>query len=141
MAFENRGEGGLTVIRINLGALGLGGVRFAVSPLDPAKDLLFALGRTPNALSAQWRARTTKALSQGRLGLLAVVAGGGPRGYAPDFLRPEPQGFQTSLDAALHQVATTPPEQIRYELTPTIRDRRRTLPELRHVSRQLGVPA
>ncbi|MEV4738928.1 helix-turn-helix domain-containing protein [Streptomyces sp. NPDC049555] len=91
-----------------------------MSPLDAAKDLLFALGRSPRALGADWRARAVDALSERRLGLLAVVAGGGPGGYAPDFLRPEPAGFQVAIDSALHQVATTPSERIRYELTAAI---------------------
>ncbi|MEU9079953.1 helix-turn-helix domain-containing protein [Kitasatospora sp. NPDC048538] len=104
------------MIRISLGAEGLGSVRFAVSPLDSAKDLLYAFGRTPKVLSAEWRARAGEALAQERLGLLGVVGGGGPCGYAPDFLRPESQGFETSLDAALHRVVTTPPERIGYEL-------------------------
>ncbi|MER7766757.1 winged helix-turn-helix domain-containing protein [Kitasatospora sp. NPDC096140] len=104
------------MIRINLGAEGLGGVRFAVSPLDSAKDLIYSLRRTPQALSADWRARTREALVQHRLGLLGAVGGGGPCGYAPDFLRPESQGFETSVDAALHRVATAPIERIGYEL-------------------------
>ncbi len=108
------------MIRINLGAHGLGRVRFAMSPLDAAKDLLFALARSPRVLGAGWRTQAVDALSERRLGLLAVVAGGGPGGYAPDFLRPEPAGFQVDLDSALHQVATTPSERIRYELTAAV---------------------
>lgn len=111
---------GLFMIRINLGAHGLGRVRFAMSPLDAAKDLLFALGRSPHVLGAGWRTQAVDVLSQRRLGLLAVVAGGGPGGYAPDFLRPEPAGFQATLDSGLHQVATTPSERIRYELAAAI---------------------
>ncbi|MFE9610210.1 ArsR/SmtB family transcription factor [Streptomyces sp. NPDC006012] len=108
------------MIRINLGAHGLGKVHFALSPLDTAKDLLFTLGRSPQTLAPTWRTRTVDALSAGRLGLLAVVAGGGPGGYAPDFLRPEPTGFQATPDSALHQVATTPRERVRYELAAAI---------------------
>ncbi|GAA4834764.1 winged helix-turn-helix domain-containing protein [Kitasatospora terrestris] len=105
------------MIRIDLGTEGLGRIRFAFSPLDPAKDLLFALAQMPQALSGAWRARAAKALSEQHLGLLAVVAGGGPHGYAPDFLRPQPAaGPVTDLDGALHAVATTPSERIRYEL-------------------------
>ncbi|MFI8458151.1 ArsR/SmtB family transcription factor [Kitasatospora sp. NPDC085464] len=105
------------MIRIDLGSQGLGKVRFAMTPLDVAKDLLYSLARSPGSLDPEWQATARQALSAGRLGLLAVVAGGGPRGYAPDFLRPEPPGFQLPLDEALHRVATTSRDRIRYELT------------------------
>ncbi|MGW7008197.1 ArsR/SmtB family transcription factor [Streptomyces sp. NPDC054933] len=105
------------MIRINLGAHGLGGARFAVPPLDFAADLLFLRSHAPHCLGARWRAKATETLVQQRLGLLAVVASEGPLKYAPDFLRPEPQSFQPSLDTALHQIATTPAKRIRYELS------------------------
>ncbi|MFJ7907255.1 ArsR/SmtB family transcription factor [Kitasatospora sp. NPDC096204] len=104
------------MIRIRLGARGLGGVRFAVSPVGAAKDLLRLVGFSPATLTPQWRTRATDALSRHRLGLLAVVGGGGPLGYAPDFIRPEPPAFLTDIDTGLHQIATTPQERIRYEL-------------------------
>ncbi|GHB80741.1 ArsR family transcriptional regulator [Streptomyces cirratus] len=104
------------MIRIRLGTQGLGSVRFAVSPLGSAKDLLSTIGSNPAGLDASWRARTTQALTLHRLGLLAVVGACGPRGYAPDFLRPEPQTFQNETDSELHRIATTPHERIRYEL-------------------------
>ncbi|MGW2426809.1 winged helix-turn-helix domain-containing protein [Streptomyces sp. NPDC001709] len=108
------------MIRISLGVEGLGGIRFAASPLDSAKDLLIALGHAPEALGARWQAKVRKALTEQQLGLLAVVAGGGPQGYAPDFLRPEPQSFHVSLDTALQQVVNTPAERIRYEFMAAI---------------------
>ncbi|WP_034090719.1 ArsR/SmtB family transcription factor [Streptacidiphilus albus] len=108
------------MIRIRLGAQGLGSVRFAVSPVGSAGDLLSAIGSSASTLAPPWRTRTTHALSRHRLGLLAVVGAGGPRGYAPDFLRPEPHAFQTDIDTALHQIATTPHDRIRYELTAAV---------------------
>ncbi|KJS56310.1 hypothetical protein VM98_07805 [Streptomyces rubellomurinus subsp. indigoferus] len=105
------------MIRFDLGAQGLGRVRFAMSQVGVANDLLFALGRYPHLLGARWRAKAVQALSERNLGLLAVVGGGGPLGYSPDFLRPEPTGFQASLDSTLHQIATTPAERVRYELS------------------------
>ncbi|WP_406192400.1 helix-turn-helix domain-containing protein [Kitasatospora sp. NBC_01560] len=106
----------MRVIRIRLGARGLGAVRFAVSPVGSAKDLLRLVGSGPGTLTPPWRTRATDALTRHRLGLLAVVGAGGPLGYAPDFLRPEPPAFLTDIDSALHQIATTPQERIRYEL-------------------------
>ncbi|MFD5437479.1 ArsR/SmtB family transcription factor [Kitasatospora sp. NPDC127067] len=108
------------MIRIRLGTRGLGNVRFAVSPVGSAKDLLRLVGFSPGTLTPPWRTRATDALSRHRLGLLAVVGGGGPLGYAPDFLRPEPPGFLTDIDTALHQIATTPRERVRYELTEAV---------------------
>lgn len=108
------------MIRIRLGARGLGGVRFAVSPMGSAKDLLRLVGFSPGTLTPPWRARTTDALTRHRLGLLAVVGRGGPLGYAPDFLRPEPPAFLTDIDTALHQIAATPQERIRYELAEAV---------------------
>ncbi|WP_218029827.1 winged helix-turn-helix domain-containing protein [Streptomyces rishiriensis] len=108
------------MIRIRLGARGLGGVRFAVSPMGSAKDLLRLVGFNPGTLTPSWRSRATDALTRHRLGLLAVVGGGGPLGYAPDFLRPEPPAFLTDIDTALHQIATTPQERIRYELAEAV---------------------
>lgn len=105
------------MIRIELGSQGLGRTRFAMSPLNMTEDLLFMLSRRPQALGVPWRARAVEALRDRRLGLLAVVAGGGPRGYAPDFPRPEPATYETSLETELHQVATTPAERITFELT------------------------
>ncbi len=108
------------MIRIELGSHGLSRIRFAMSPLNSTNDLLFTLGRSPCLLEAPWRARTVEALRDRRLGLLAVVAGGGPGGYAPDFPRPEPAAFQPTLDTELHQVATTSPERVHYELNAAI---------------------
>lgn len=105
------------MIRIDLGVRGLGRIRFAASPLDAAKDLLFTLGRAPQTLGPRWRDNAVQALTERQLGLLAAVAGGGPLGYAPDFLRPEATGFDTTLSSALHQVATTSAERVRYELS------------------------
>ncbi|MEU1628269.1 helix-turn-helix domain-containing protein [Streptomyces sp. NPDC020096] len=105
------------MIRINLGAEGLGRARFAVGPLNVAANLLHALRRKPQSVDRPWQAKAQEALRARGLGLLAVLGGGGSVGYAPDFLRPEPLTFHTSVDTALHQVATASSERIRYELT------------------------
>jgi DNA-binding transcriptional ArsR family regulator len=110
---RNRGR----MIRVELDSQGLGCARFAVSPLGVAANLLHVLRQEPKVVSRSWQARAAEALRGCRLGLLAVLAGGGPRGYPPDFLRPEPVAFHTSVDTALHQVATASTERISYELT------------------------
>ncbi|MGW0730296.1 ArsR/SmtB family transcription factor [Streptomyces mirabilis] len=108
------------MLRIELGSDGLSRIRFAMSPLNTTTDLLFMLGRSPHLLEPPWHTRAVEALRDRRLGLLAVVAGGGPGGYAPDFPRPEPASFQPPVHAELHQVATTSLERIRYELTAAV---------------------
>ncbi|MEY9849009.1 DNA-binding transcriptional ArsR family regulator [Streptacidiphilus sp. BW17] len=100
------------MIRIVLGHHGLGSVRFVIPVLDPAGQLLFLRDHAPGWLTAGWRANATETLVQQRLGLLAVVGAVGT-----DFLRPTPQSPQVSLDAALHQVATTPADRVRYDLS------------------------
>ncbi|MCQ4044981.1 ArsR/SmtB family transcription factor [Streptantibioticus rubrisoli] len=108
------------MIRIELGAQGLGRARFAICPLGAAADLLFAPGRAPQSLDARWGARATEVMSGRCLGLLAVVGSGGPLGYQPDFLRPEPLSFDAEPDIAFHQVATASAERIRYEMSGAI---------------------
>lgn len=105
------------MIRIDLGSEGLGRTRFALSQLNVAANLLHVLRFNPQSVDRRWQARAGDALRTRRLGLLAVLGGGGPHGYAPDFLRPEPLTFHTTLESALHQVATASTARIRYELT------------------------
>ncbi|MEV4440249.1 winged helix-turn-helix domain-containing protein [Streptomyces sp. NPDC049577] len=105
------------MIRIELGPEGLGRARFAVSPLIVAANLLHRLASDPRSVDAAWSARTREALRERGLGLLAVLGGGGPYGYAPDFVRPVPLVFEPALEAELHRVATTPAERVRYEVT------------------------
>ncbi|WP_214325782.1 ArsR/SmtB family transcription factor [Nonomuraea sediminis] len=105
------------MIRIELGPEGLGRARLAVSPLMVAANLLHALVYDPRSVEVAWRARAREALREHGLELLAVLGGGGPYGYAPDFVRPVPLTFDPTLDAELHQVATTPAERVRYEVT------------------------
>lgn len=111
----NRAGGGM--IRVELGAEGLGKARFAVGPLNVAANLLHELRLRPRSIDARWRDRAGRTLRDHNLALLALLGGGGPRGYAPDFLRPEPFAFHTSPDTALHAVATASSERVRYEMT------------------------
>jgi hypothetical protein len=101
------------VIRIELGSDGLARTRFALSPLHTATQLLYHLRRNLGVIGRPWQARAAEVLNARRLGLLATVAGGGPGGYAPDFLAPEPAGYEPSLDTQLHLVARTSMERIR----------------------------
>lgn len=111
------GGKGPVVIRIELGSEGLARTRFAVSPLHTVTQLLYGLRQNPRVVGRPWQARAAEVLSARRLGLLAAVAGGGPSGYAPDFLAPEPSGYEPSLDEQLHLVACTSMERVRAEMT------------------------
>ncbi|MFI6599268.1 winged helix-turn-helix domain-containing protein [Nonomuraea sp. NPDC050536] len=104
------------MIRIELGPEGLGRARLAVSPLMVAANLLHALVYDPRSVEVAWRGQAREALREHGLELLAVLGGGGPGGYAPDFVRPVPLTFDSALDAELHQVATAPAERVRYEV-------------------------
>lgn len=103
------------MIRIVLGVTGLAQTRFAISPLHTAAELLYFHTRIPHAIGRDWRAAADEALRGGRLDLLTMLARDGAHGYMPDFLLPEPAGYDSDLDAELHQVAVTPSARIGYE--------------------------
>jgi DNA-binding transcriptional ArsR family regulator len=104
------------VIHVRLGADGLARTRFAVSPLNTAEALLYHIGRRPHTVPGPWRARVREALRTRRLDLLAAVTLKGLHCYSPDLLAPVPAGYENSLDAELHQVATTSAARVRYEM-------------------------
>jgi DNA-binding transcriptional ArsR family regulator len=109
------------VIRIVLGATGLAQTRFAISPLHAAAELLYFQARFPHAIGRDWRAAAGEALRGGGLDLLTLLARDGAHGYMPDFLLPEPAGYESDPDTELHQVAVTPAARIGYE-THNLRD-------------------
>jgi DNA-binding transcriptional ArsR family regulator len=103
------------VIRIVVGSTGLAQTRFAISPLHTAAELLYFHARVPHAIGRDWRAAADDALQGSRLDLLAALARDGAHGYMPDFLLPEPAGYESDPDEELHQVAITPAPRIGYE--------------------------
>ncbi|NUR27075.1 MAG: winged helix-turn-helix transcriptional regulator [Catenulispora sp.] len=105
------------MLRIDLGADGLARTRFVVSPLRTAGSLLYAFGDHPYLLSGQWRARASQALDSRNLRLLAALSS--PvhnKGYAVDFISPEPAAFDNDIEQELHHVATTGTERVGHEL-------------------------
>ena len=104
------------MVRIELGPDGLARARFAVSPLQAAVALLYHLRWDPGLIGEQWRAAAAEVLAARRLDLLAMVASGGPLGYLPEFLIPEPAEYEPSLDAQLHMVARTSIDRVGYEM-------------------------
>jgi DNA-binding transcriptional ArsR family regulator len=108
------------MIRVELGSDTLARTRFALSPLHQAVTLLYHLKRAPAELPQSWRVQAERCLRDRRLSLLATVGPGGPHGYVPDFLTPEPLSFEPDLTSQLHHVATTPVERVRYEMASAI---------------------
>lgn len=109
------------LIRIDLESDGLACTRFVLSPLQVATDLLCHYARFPYTLSKQWRASVAEVLRpDGRLDLLAAVAGRSAHGYVPDFITPEPAAFDNEIDDQLHQVATANAERVGYEVSFTL---------------------
>ncbi|MFF2079035.1 ArsR/SmtB family transcription factor [Kitasatospora sp. NPDC058162] len=90
--------------------------RFAISPLYQAMNLLFALGRHPQAVPLAWRRQARKVIAERKLWLLSALAIS-PYGYTPDFLTPEPSAYRCAVDGELHLVATTAAARVRGEMS------------------------
>ncbi|HEU5025767.1 MAG TPA: winged helix-turn-helix domain-containing protein [Spirillospora sp.] len=103
------------VIRVELDAEAVAGIRFVVSPVKLAQQLLLKAGKYPHSLPAVWRRRTAAALAEPGLPLLNALVAQAATGYVPDFISPEPAGFDENLDDQLHRVATAPADRIAYE--------------------------
>jgi DNA-binding transcriptional ArsR family regulator len=103
------------VIRVEFNAEAVAGIRFVVSPAKVAQQLLLKFGKYPHVLPAVWRHRTAAALTEPGLPLLNALAAQAATGYVPDFISPEPSGFDEDLDDQLHRVATAPADRIAYE--------------------------
>jgi DNA-binding transcriptional ArsR family regulator len=103
------------VIRVELDAEGVAGMRFVVSQTKLAKELLLKFGIYPYVLPAVWRHRTAAALAEQGLPLLNALVAQAATGYIPDFISPEPACFDEDLDDQLHRVATAPTDRVAYE--------------------------
>lgn len=109
------------MIKMQLGAEGLARSRFAVSPVSETVNLLVAAatGKAPAPL----RPRLRETIVGRRLDLLAAVlqiehdAGH----YIPDFITPDPAGFEGNAAEELHAVATTPAWRVAGELAVAVR--------------------
>jgi DNA-binding transcriptional ArsR family regulator len=78
------------------------------------------------ATGGPWAVRARSSIARHRLHLLAALTETPVDGYLPDFLNPEPGGYDADVDQELHQVATTPPVRIRAEMTASARGRPRS---------------
>ncbi|TYB46386.1 winged helix-turn-helix domain-containing protein [Actinomadura chibensis] len=103
------------MIRVELDAGGVAGIRFVVSPLKAAQEVAFKFGRYPYLLPQAWRHRAAAALAEPGLPLLNALVAQAATGYFPDFVNPVPVCFEEDVDDQLHRVATTPADRIGYE--------------------------
>jgi AraC-like DNA-binding protein len=108
--------GVMVMLRMLIGPDGLARTRFALAQLNLGATLLYHLGRSPDTVAPQWRARATDALGSGRLDLLADITMRAHTRVAPDFIAPDPVAYEAGLDAELHDVATTPTIRVAYEM-------------------------
>jgi len=111
------------MITLKLGAEGLARSRFAVSPVSETVNLLVAAatGTAPAPL----RPRLRETIVGRRLDLLAALLRieDGAGHYVPDFISPDPAGFEGDAAEELHAVATTPAWRVAGELAVAVQGR------------------
>jgi DNA-binding transcriptional ArsR family regulator len=101
--------------------------RFAISPLlEVSAGLVAACRYRATGRAEPWAVRVRSAIARHRLHLLAALTETPVGGYLPDFLNPEPVGFDADVEQELHQVAMTPPVRIRAEMAASMRGRPRS---------------
>ncbi|MFJ8430972.1 ArsR/SmtB family transcription factor [Kitasatospora sp. NPDC094019] len=113
------------MLRIELDARALANTRFVISPLHTVTDSLWLLrsaagagGRGPGGPGAGGRgpgALVREAVRERRLALLECFFTGAWT-YIPDFLNPQPEQHEESLERELHAVATVAPERLAGEI-------------------------
>ncbi|MFB8239161.1 helix-turn-helix domain-containing protein [Kitasatospora purpeofusca] len=113
------------MLRIELDARALANTRFVISPLYNVTDSLWLLrstvgagGRGAGGRGAAGRgpgAQIREAVRERRLALLESFFTGAWT-YIPDFLNPQPEQHEESLERELHAVATVAPERLAQEI-------------------------
>jgi DNA-binding transcriptional ArsR family regulator len=104
------------MITVRFGPADLAKVRFAISPLFELWQSVRALqDPTTHALHGSWLADNRKQLADLDLSLLYALQP--PRGINADFIHPPPTRPLPELDDELAQLATTPRERVRREVS------------------------
>ncbi|WP_053643826.1 helix-turn-helix domain-containing protein [Streptomyces sp. XY431] len=113
------------MLRIELDAPALANTRFVISPLHNVTDGLWLIrsptgagGRSAGVRGAGGRgpgALIREAVRERRLALLESFFTGAWT-YIPDFLNPQPEQHEESLERELHAVATVAPERLAQEI-------------------------
>ncbi|MEV7028240.1 hypothetical protein [Kitasatospora sp. NPDC093558] len=93
----------------------LANTRFAISPLTAVTGALGLLRDDAQPGGAGWRGRVRDAVRDRRLVLLGTLFGGS-WDYVPDFLTPQPQAPEATVQEELHAVAGTGCDRLRWEL-------------------------
>ncbi|MFE3252191.1 ArsR/SmtB family transcription factor [Streptomyces sp. NPDC059209] len=101
------------MIRVEMPAERLAGVRYSVSPGAELAALLLSVVESPSAGRTTADARDL--LRSGRLPTLAALCRGFTV-YLPEFLTPHPGSFAPDPDEQLHQVATAATERVRQQV-------------------------
>ncbi|CAN3985063.1 ArsR/SmtB family transcription factor [Kitasatospora purpeofusca] len=106
------------MLRIELDARALANTRFVVSPLYNVTDSLWLIRSAAGAAGAGGRgagALIREAVRERRLAVLESFFTGAWT-YIPDFLNPQPEQHEESLERELHAVATVAPERLAQEI-------------------------
>lgn len=102
------------MFRIHLDPRVLGDVRFALSPLHTATDLLLLTHKRSSTGGAGRGHPVRRVMHRHGLDLLAALCE--PHTALPGFLAPCPTGYEDAVETELHRVATTPPGRVRREI-------------------------
>ncbi|MFJ5924777.1 ArsR/SmtB family transcription factor [Kitasatospora sp. NPDC092948] len=103
------------VIRIDMNAGMLLNTRFAISPLHTLVDSLWLIHWSGQPRPGGWSALMHASVRERRLTLLRAIFTGQWK-YVPDFISPQPESHEDSLERQLHAVAAVDPERLAQEL-------------------------
>ncbi|MGW0771265.1 hypothetical protein [Streptomyces sp. NPDC002676] len=96
-------------------AIALTNTRFAISPLNTTVSGLWLLRSNSPAFGGGWRPRIQETIRQRKLEVLRVLFSGS-WDYVPDFITPQPDTPEATLEDELHAVAMTDSDRLRLEV-------------------------
>jgi len=103
------------VIRIDMNAGLLLNTRFAISPLHTLVDGLWLIHWSGQPRPGGWSALVQESVRDRRLTVLRAIFTGRWK-YVPDFLSPQPESHEDSLERQLHAVADVDPDRLAREI-------------------------
>jgi DNA-binding transcriptional ArsR family regulator len=104
------------MLTLEFAPIDLARVRFSVSPLTELWQSVRAL-QSPVArtMHLPWVTAAGACLDAGEIAILQALQP--PSGINPDFIHPPPRGPAPALESELEEMATTPPDRVRRELS------------------------